>query len=342
MTTAFRCIAPIQGHDARTFHASQMCLTHRIIGAHLEPNPEVEVSKDNYVSIWKDFQRLNGEAPSSVTTYDQSYTYMANHVQDQVAMATRVEAFRWLPSFDVQDNAARNNKAWSLREGIIANLFPYLDNDLEAAITASSVNQDKFGISLVAAQQKLSVSITLVWKANVALGLQPSFQKQAYLNAVDFVEAVGNGFTKAVVVPTFGEMLYLHSQVQQEATGAMPVNLNRYAEDMLYVPKGYEEAEQEYQAAIKAQREAQTAAQQVEAQRLAQQAAARKEVTAKASKVALMGLAGIASMVVPSAEKRRKDKESFDAQLRRNEQAEYIRNRNENARRTAERNARRW
>lgn len=328
-----RCVASPQ-HSAYTWDESKLCAEHRpvstptLTGASLAetniygslPVKQSNVSIETARQLWQEYQSVFGFAPAELDVAAIS-TVMGNALSGEFAAATKRAAYRWFHTLDVPQDIDRNNRAWNLREGFAAGLFPYVTHDVEKARTAFAEKQDQWGRSLEASQYLLSYQLTLAWKFKQATLAEPTTGPLE-----EFVERVGNLGAFSDVYSAFGEMLYLFPQVVQEATGKPAVNAQRFANELLRVPAGYEAAEEQYVAQLN------LAAQQ-EAQRVARQ----KQNLATAGKIG-KGTLSIMGKLMDVAVNGTAADQASQARFEQRQNDKYIQDRNYNAAQQAKRN----
>lgn len=262
MTTPFPFTCTVtETHRGLTWHSSQLCASHRgpIDEQNVIPVPERSIEAAD--KLWDEFREVFPELSprNSAGTASESHLQAFNAlvgklVAEEIEAATRRAAYRSLPQIDAHaiNESQRNQQAWQTQEQTIYNLFPYVVEDNTSALQARKEQVDNWGRSLESSRLLISYIFTSTWKLYCMTGINGVF-KENKNNLLGYLEQVGNLNAKTIIVPTFGEMLYLNASIVRSVTQKDPRFSTRYAEELLFISEAYREEEKQYQLKVAAE-----------------------------------------------------------------------------------------
>lgn len=283
-------------HFGLTWEDNKLCSIHRQLTSESIPAPKFDAMQG--AMLWVDLQNVTGLPPADdmkAVVYSIA-AFMTKLYRD----AVMAETFRWFSSLNIIELGERNSRAWDMRNGVSARLFPSVMENKETALVASAEKADRFGRSLASNQILLSYTLTTFWKLLHACNISSLLDADSAANVKCYVESMGNISTETSVHVVFGEQLYLFNNVVFEGSGVAAVNKTRFDAGLLAVPAAYVAAETAYQAQLVKTNE--------EAIRLAAAQKVQSRENAKmAGKIAL-GLLGAAADDISERGKRKDEK----------------------------------
>lgn len=263
-----------------------------------DPAPNYNQVEQAWNNISDEFRFFDHYVPNNPRLLELGLGIIQEIIKFEIGHITVHETKRWLYTLENPDYATRNNAAWHMREGIKRAVFPYPEFDREKVSAVRTAFVDKYGRSAEGARTRISFLFTQAWLIVTGMGLNVG-------PVEDYIITGGKKLIEESVNRKFGEMLYLYPKYYQETTGNISQFPYRFADDMLFVPEGYEQAEKDYQRNLVAQQELQRVQQ---AQAVQAQAVAKAQ--AKQRREAVYGVLGAAADFLDNSQARADQKRS--------------------------------